>query len=343
MGSGLLKSLCISSVVFFLSACGSTSDNKVDKHSSNIQVSTATSKTKPTLNFEKKDVGVNAVNAAISDSNKKNATPISAKISSNAVKLVNSTIELVRYSFGKNNSIYIADFKDALMFDHDKAAVRRKDKSLINNFSNLYTKGTFGKYLYIIGHTDTDGSASYNYGLSTRRARSVADILLANNFPESKLSIVPAGEYLPKATNNTKKGKQLNRRVEVISADSRALIQSYIRQLECPPAEKCGRKLLNVFDVRKVGKSAELSLNSAQSVAIFSPELNNLIKLDNALRSGSSREEAKLLNNNDKRELLKMGNTRQAFTIPLDMRPVLRLSVDKRKGFVIPKQYIIKD
>lgn len=342
-------------VTIALSACNSTgsksniepqntdatnSQSNVEPHGTNTALTNLTITSKPNLVFNKEGSGSSALKTAIDSSSNKQLQQLDPIELSYAADFVDEKLDLVRYSFGTNSSIYVADFKNALMFDYNKAGVRTKDKQLVNDFVQLYRGGTFGNYLYIIGHTDSDGSASYNYALSVRRASAVASILLNNDFPEPKLNLVPAGEYIPKVSNKTKSGKQQNRRVEIISADSRALIQAYLRQLQCPSGEKCDRKLLNVFDVRKNGKTAEMSLKKTQSFATFSPELSNLVKLDNALRNGSSSVEIQLLKNDDKRGLIKMGEDRQAFTIPIDVRPVLRIPKDVRR-FRIPKEYII--
>lgn len=337
-----LLTLC---AFIFLSACSSTNNSSKYKsqtpEKSNLNLSDSSpSAVDDNLFFTKIESGSKALKNAVSEASTKSILS-DAVLMSETEKFVDETVDLMRFTFGTNNSIYVANFKNSLLFEHDKSTVKAKDKKLIDQFTQLYGNGTFGKYLYVIGHTDADGTAAYNYALSARRARAVASILLSNNFPESKLNIVPAGEYIPKSTNKSQVGKQLNRRVEIISADSRALIQAYLRQLKCPKSETCGRKLLNVFEVRKEGRSIELSLSNKQSFATYSPELNNLVKLDSALRSGSSSAEMQLLNNDDKRSLLNIVETRGTFTIPLDIRPVFRVSMDLR-NFKIPKKYIIQ-
>lgn len=69
----------------------------------------------------------------------------------------------------------------------------------------------------VLGHTDDIGSAAGNRRLSQRRADSVAQFLLfeagmAENGPKS----TGHGESRPLATNNTKAGRELNRRIEVL-------------------------------------------------------------------------------------------------------------------------------
>lgn len=64
------------------------------------------------------------------------------------------------------------------------------------------------------GHTDSDGSESYNQRLSQARAQSVVDYLLDASIPEERLEAKGYGEVEPIAKNDTKENKQLNRRTE---------------------------------------------------------------------------------------------------------------------------------
>ena len=66
------------------------------------------------------------------------------------------------------------------------------------------------------GHTDWIGSLAYNQALSTNRTRAVRDYLLDLGVPESLLQIAWFGEEKPQADNVSDKGRQLNRRVEVV-------------------------------------------------------------------------------------------------------------------------------
>jgi outer membrane protein OmpA-like peptidoglycan-associated protein len=352
MDNRLKKTICLSMLTIFLSACASknhTTTTHVEPIEENLPTQQAEillpgqDHPPEELGFYKKESGSKAVNFAFTQSSAISKDQLDSEVINKTVSFIDKKIEFVRYHFSNNNSIYVADFSNALMFDYSKSRVRKSDQILLDNFSKLYGSEAFGKYLYIIGHTDTDGSATYNYGLSARRARSVASILIENDVNESKLSIVPAGEYLPRASNSTNEGKQLNRRVEVISADSRTLIQSYLRQLKCPINESCQRKILNIFDVRKAGTNTEMNIKNPHSFATYYPELNNLIQLDESLRKNPEFFNAKSLNLNDKQNLIEMGELRQDFLIEIDIRPVLRLAIQKRAGFHIPKKYIIKD
>ncbi|MFT4225957.1 MAG: OmpA family protein [Micropruina sp.] len=70
----------------------------------------------------------------------------------------------------------------------------------------------------VAGHTDSKGSASYNRGLSQRRAEAVRKALLAR-LPQLAVTAKGYGESKPVATNKTGKGRALNRRVVITVTD----------------------------------------------------------------------------------------------------------------------------
>ncbi|MEJ2033265.1 MAG: OmpA family protein [Deltaproteobacteria bacterium] len=72
------------------------------------------------------------------------------------------------------------------------------------------------------GHTDSAGSDSYNMDLSLRRARAVKNALVQRGIDANRIQEVGLGESQPVATNDTKAGRQKNRRVEIRIAPSSA-------------------------------------------------------------------------------------------------------------------------
>lgn len=65
----------------------------------------------------------------------------------------------------------------------------------------------------VAGHTDSDGAAEYNQGLSARRAQTVHDYLAANGIAVNRMTVRGYGETQPIADNTTREGKAQNRRV----------------------------------------------------------------------------------------------------------------------------------
>lgn len=102
-----------------------------------------------------------------------------------------------------------------ILFQTDSFAVRpdlqRDLQSLAGNLQ-AYPQST----VQIIGHTDSDGDASYNQLLSERRANAVADVLLGQGIPLSRIQAFGRGETQSIADNLTPEGKAQNRRVEIV-------------------------------------------------------------------------------------------------------------------------------
>lgn len=70
--------------------------------------------------------------------------------------------------------------------------------------------------IYIEGHTDSIGTDQQNMELSYQRCQSVRDWLTTANARMERIEIHPFGRSRPVATNQTAKGRSLNRRVEII-------------------------------------------------------------------------------------------------------------------------------
>ena len=74
----------------------------------------------------------------------------------------------------------------------------------------------FNKTIIVVaGHTDSQGSDSFNQGLSERRADAVANYLLTKQVAEARIESVGFGEKHPIADNGTVAGRSENRRVEL--------------------------------------------------------------------------------------------------------------------------------
>lgn len=66
----------------------------------------------------------------------------------------------------------------------------------------------------ISGHTDNQGSASYNIQLSQKRAQAVAEYLIAHSIPSGRLVQKGYGADRPLKPNDTEENRQVNRRIE---------------------------------------------------------------------------------------------------------------------------------
>ncbi len=104
-------------------------------------------------------------------------------------------------------------------FELGKAKIRPQMLPLLVKIGALL-KGTRGEII-IAGHTDNlplrGGPYKSNLGLSMARAASVADFFLKKASIEPKrISTMGFGKHRPLASNDTRQGKEKNRRVEII-------------------------------------------------------------------------------------------------------------------------------
>lgn len=71
--------------------------------------------------------------------------------------------------------------------------------------------------IYVVGHTDNEGTIEYNEDLSKRRAIAVSKKLTSKyGIASDRIVPVGAGLIAPVATNKTEEGRALNRRVELV-------------------------------------------------------------------------------------------------------------------------------
>ena len=68
----------------------------------------------------------------------------------------------------------------------------------------------------ITGHTCSLGTSEYNLQLSERRAEQVSDYLKGHGIDSDRLVVAARGDSEPLSSNLTERGRQLNRRVEVV-------------------------------------------------------------------------------------------------------------------------------
>jgi chemotaxis protein MotB len=107
-----------------------------------------------------------------------------------------------------------------IFFDSGKAEIRNKDKQLAMEISELLVMNP-PRNIIVSGHTDNipikDSDYDSNWHLSVMRAVNFMKILIDNeNLDPKVFSAKGFGEYNPVASNDTKEGRQKNRRVEVL-------------------------------------------------------------------------------------------------------------------------------
>ena len=103
-----------------------------------------------------------------------------------------------------------------IYFDTGKADIKPESDNELQVIAD-YLKAHPGIYLYVTGHTDDTGQLGYNMKLSEQRAQAVVEAL-TNDYAikATRLTAMGVGPVSPVSTNETEKGRSLNRRVELV-------------------------------------------------------------------------------------------------------------------------------
>ena len=103
-----------------------------------------------------------------------------------------------------------------IYFDFDKATIKPASKPTLDAIAKFLRKHPAIR-LYIVGHTDSKGSLSYNMQLSRKRAKVVMDRLVNEyKIDPKRLKAFGVGPLCPVASNRLESGRAKNRRVELV-------------------------------------------------------------------------------------------------------------------------------
>ncbi|MCR9253031.1 MAG: OmpA family protein [bacterium] len=122
--------------------------------------------------------------------------------------------DTINIELSKINVGQIGTLKN-VFFDFDKSDIKDESKPELDVFVNFLSDND-GVKVEIQGHTDNQGSDSYNNKLSTARAKSVYQYLVDKGIDESRLLYKGFGAKKPIADNNSEFGRSKNRRIEFI-------------------------------------------------------------------------------------------------------------------------------
>lgn len=99
-----------------------------------------------------------------------------------------------------------------IYFEFDKNTLLQQSYKELLNLIELLREYPKMK-IEIQGHTDNQGSASYNQRLSEQRAKAVVDYLISHGIEAKRLGYKGYGKENPIADNSTEEGRATNRRV----------------------------------------------------------------------------------------------------------------------------------
>ena len=105
-------------------------------------------------------------------------------------------------------------YAKTILFDTGKASIKFESAEVLNQIINVLKKFPKSRFR-IEGHTDSTGKKAKNITLSQNRADAVKIYLIQGGIASDRLESVGYGPEKPIASNKTKKGRELNRRVEI--------------------------------------------------------------------------------------------------------------------------------
>lgn len=112
-------------------------------------------------------------------------------------------------------SIAVAQTDAVVYFDFDRSTLRPESRDALMRIAAAVRNSNSTTTLRIEGHCDERGTREYNIALGERRAKAVADFLILQGVPASRLETISYGEERPVAMGSTEGSWALNRRAEV--------------------------------------------------------------------------------------------------------------------------------
>ncbi len=114
----------------------------------------------------------------------------------------------------------VITFVAEVLFDSGKAELRSESLPKLEKVAGVLNTTVADLNIGIEGHTDNEpikrSGWKSNWELSSARALSVLHYLSEIKIDEPRMAAIGYGEYKPVATNDTKDGRQKNRRVEIV-------------------------------------------------------------------------------------------------------------------------------
>jgi OmpA-OmpF porin, OOP family len=129
--------------------------------------------------------------------------------------MANKMVDAAAMAKGLGEKGHIALY--GIYFDTDKAVIKPQSKPTLDEMAKLL-RGQPRLSVFIVGHTDSQGSYEHNMTLSRQRAEAVAAALVGSyRIARGRLRTAGVGFLAPVGSNATEEGRALNRRVELVA------------------------------------------------------------------------------------------------------------------------------
>lgn len=129
-----------------------------------------------------------------------------------------------------NDALKIGIASD-VSFPFDSADVKPGAQATYSKIANVL-KDYDKTIVHVVGHTDTSGSASYNQGLSERRAQSVSNLMSGYGLNSARMLTEGRGEREPLVKTGDGVNEAANRRVDIVI---KPVVEGQEQQAYAPP------------------------------------------------------------------------------------------------------------
>lgn len=109
----------------------------------------------------------------------------------------------------------LVHFDSDILFDVNSAVIDSGGRGTLEEVAAVLSE--YPKTAVVVqGHTDSTGSEEHNQTLSERRATSVKNYLASRGVDDDRMAALGFGEGSPVASNDSERGRQENRRVDIL-------------------------------------------------------------------------------------------------------------------------------
>lgn len=152
------------------------------------------------------------------------------KVYTELTKRLRSLVQAGKLKIQMVRGLLVLQLPEKILFSSGRATVKSVGRSAITKVTDILK--TLEYRWQIVGHTDSRGSANFNWRLSTKRAVAVLFVMLKAGMKPEQLSVAGFGQYQPAAGNDTAENRALNRRTELVLIPDLSELYPSLQQMD---------------------------------------------------------------------------------------------------------------